>query len=119
MINNITVYGIPNCDSTRMAISWLKQNNIEFQFHDYKKAGISSERLNEWAKSEKWEHFLNKRGSTWKKLSPEVQLSITNQKAAFRLMQEHTSLIKRPILEKNKTILVGFDQTIYHDFLLS
>lgn len=118
-MKNITVYGIPNCDITKKAIAWLKKNNISFDFHDYKKAGITTAKLNAWTKKISWEILLNKRGTTWKKISPGIQQTINDQKAAIKLMEEHTSLIKRPVIEINDRILTGYDETVYKDAFLN
>ncbi len=118
-MSNVIIYGIPNCDITKMALTWLRKNKIEFQFHDYKKSGIAAAKLNEWSKKVSWETILNKRGTTWKKISPEIQQTITSQQAAVKLMQQHTSLIKRPVIEINGKILIGFDENVYHDDMLA
>ena len=114
----ITVYGIPNCDITKKAMNWLKQNNIHFVFHDYKKEGINIDKLNEWSAKSSWEILLNKRGTTWKAIDSKVQETIIHQEAAVKLMHEHTSLIKRPVIEINKEILIGFDEKSYKNKLL-
>jgi len=44
----IILYGIPNCDTTRKALTWLKKKNIAFSFHDYKQQGITKKKLEEW-----------------------------------------------------------------------
>ncbi|MEO6670841.1 MAG: arsenate reductase [Ferruginibacter sp.] len=115
MAANITIYGIPNCDVTKKAITWLQKNKIDFEFHDYKKFGVTVSKLTEWSKKKSWEILLNKRGTTWKKLSPEIQQTIDDEKTAVRLMQEHTSLIKRPVIEVDGKLLVGYDEAIYKD----
>ena len=56
-----TIYGIANCDVTKKAFHWLKENKIAFEFHDYKKSGITAGRLNEWTKKISWEVLLNKK----------------------------------------------------------
>ena len=38
----ITVYGIPNCDTTQKAITWLKKRKINFVFHNYREEGITA-----------------------------------------------------------------------------
>ncbi len=114
----VTIYGIPNCDTTKRAIAWLKKNEISFTFHDYKKEGISLVKLLEWAKLSDWEILLNKKGTTWKNIDPSIQATITNSNLASSLMQDQTSLIKRPILELAGTILVGFSETIYKENLM-
>jgi Spx/MgsR family transcriptional regulator len=114
-MKNVTIYGIPNCDITKMALAWLKKHKIDFAFHDYKKEGITAAKLNEWSKKKSWELLLNKRGTTWKKISPEIQHTITDQKTAVRLMQEHTSLIKRPVVESGEKLLIGYDEATFKE----
>ena len=61
-----------------------------------------------------WEALVNKKGTTWKLLGPEVQATITNQKTAIAMMTEKTSIIKRPLITlNNKVILLGFDENEY------
>ena len=112
-MENLIVYGIPNCDTTRKLLLWLKEKNIGFHFHDYKKSGISKTTLSVWCKQVGWEKLLNKRGTTWKGLPPEIQEKITSQSAAVNLMAENTSLIKRPVVETGGKLLVGFDEKDY------
>ncbi len=114
----IKVYGIPNCDTVKKAIAWLKFNNLDYQFHDYKKLGITAEKLEQWAAQFGWEALLNKRGTTWKKLEPLVQGTITTKAVAFGLMIEKPSLIKRPVLENASIVIVGFDEENYKHLLL-
>lgn len=113
-MQKITVYGIPNCDVTKKALKWLHENKIEFNFHDYKKMGISKTTLKEWTSKAGLEIVLNKKGATWKNLSEKIKSGITNENAAIDLMAEQTSLIKRPVIEIGKVLLVGFKETEYH-----
>ncbi len=113
-----TVYGIPNCDIIRKATRWLQQHNLAFAFHDYKKQGVSAEKLTQWCRQKGWETFLNKRSTTWKELGESVQQKITGEKEAILLMMEHTSLIKRPVTEKNgRVVAVGFNEKEYASLL--
>jgi len=102
-----TLYGIPNCDTIKKARKWLKDNGIEFEFHDYKKQGVPEKELRAWVNKLGWEVLLNKRGTTWRKLDDETKNSV-DKNAAIQIMLENPSIIKRPVLIKNKTILVGF-----------
>ena len=109
-----TVYAIPNCNTVKKALDWLKANKIDFEFHDYKKKGITTPILTSWCKQVGWETLINKKGTTWKQLPKETQASITSQKAAIALMMEKTSIIRRPLIEENeKVILIGFDEAEY------
>ena len=106
-----TLYGIPNCNTVKKAMDWLKKNDIEFQFHDYKKKGISKPTLQEWIAQVGWERLVNKRGSTWKTLDEIVKLNVDNTDTAIALMMDKTSVIKRPIIETgNKIVAVGFEE---------
>jgi arsenate reductase (glutaredoxin) len=112
------IYGIKNCNTVKSAIDWLNKNKVEFEFHDYKKSGITDFKLNEWCRQVGWENLVNKRGATWRQLEESVQKKVINEEAAIALMQEKTSIIKRPLIEKNgKIVLLGFDETEYKKVL--
>ena len=109
-----TVYAIPNCNTVKKALDWLQKNKIAYEFHDYKKKGITATILTNWCKQVGWETLVNKKGATWRQLTPDFQASITTQKAAIALMIEKTSIIKRPLIEEGgKIIALGFDETEY------
>ena len=109
-----TVYAIPNCNTVKKALDWLQKNKIAYEFHDYKKKGITATILTNWCKQVGWEALVNKKGATWRQLTPDIQASISTQKAAIALMMEKTSIIKRPLIEEGgKIIALGFDETEY------
>lgn len=108
------LYGIKNCNTVKSAVDWLKKHSIEFEFHDYKKSGITKAKLAEWSKQVGWESLVNKRGTTWRQLDEAIQKKITSEKTAIDLMIEKTTVIKRPLIEnKGKVILLGFDEVAY------
>jgi arsenate reductase len=109
-MKKIIVYGIPNCDSVKKAIDCLKNNNIEFDFHNYKKEWINKKTLSEWCKQVGWELLLNKKGTTWKKISPQYEGIQINQKIAIDIMLENNSVIKRPVITGPNFFIVGFDE---------
>lgn len=109
-----TVYGIPNCNTVKKALDWLKEHQVAYEFHDYKKKGITAEKLQSWAAQTGWEALVNKKGTTWRQLDAAAQASVTSEKAAVTLMQEKNSVIKRPLIEKNnKVVALGFDEEAY------
>ena len=108
----ITVYGIPNCDTMKKARKWLDANNLEYEFHDYKKSGVPEKNLKSWVQAAGWEAILNKRGTTWRKLSDDIKNSI-DETSSIQVMLDNPSAIKRPILENGKTLLVGFKEEEY------
>ncbi len=108
----LKIYGIPNCDQIKKSQKWLKDRGIEFEFHDYRKQGISKKQLNNWCKAVDWELLLNKRSRTWKELKETDKADLTQTKAVS-LMQQHPTLIKRPVIQKKETIIVGFDNNTF------
>ena len=113
------VYGIKNCNTVKKALHWLEEHNIDHQFHDYKKLGITAEKIAEWQNKVSWELLINKRGTTWRKLPTEVQDRVTNAEAVKEVMITQTSLIKRPIIEMKGHIIIGFDEEEYNNKLIS
>ena len=105
---NTIVYGIPNCDTVKKARQWLESEGIDYAFHDYKKQGVPQDHLNAWIADKGWEPILNKRGTTFRKLSDEDKKDIDPAKAE-RLLLANPSMIKRPIVEFDGGLLVGFD----------
>lgn len=113
------IYGIPNCNTVKKTLDWFKLHGIDVEFHDYKKLGVDRLKLEEWAGRLGWEALLNKRGTTWKMLSPEIQNSIISKESAFNLMQEKVSVIKRPLIETDyDSVLLGFNEEQLADLLI-
>ena len=107
-----TIYGIKNCDTMKKARAWLEAHGIEHDFHDYKVAGVERAKLEAWAKIVGWEVLLNRAGTTFRKLPDNKKQNIDERKA-IELMLEQSSMIKRPVLEHGKTVLVGFSEERY------
>lgn len=116
MAQSIVIYGIKNCDTMKKAFQWLESNGVAYQFHDYKKTGLDSDQLKQWCDTLGYEKLLNTRGTTWRNIPDAEKRDITEQKAR-QLMLEHTSLIKRPVLQHGNALLVGFDPTTWQTLL--
>lgn len=110
----MTVYGIKNCDTVKKSTQWLKDHDLPFEFQDYKQKGISPEKLKDWCSQVGWEQLLNRKGTTWRQLEEKEKQAVTNETAAIKVMSEKTSLIKRPVIERNrKVLLIGFNDEAY------
>jgi len=109
----VEVYGIKNCNTVKKALNWLTENNISFNFHDFKKEPATVEKLEAWEQEVSWEVLVNKKGTTWKKLSAEEQQSVIDAASANTVLVQHNSMIKRPVIEVKDAIVVGFDEVIY------
>jgi arsenate reductase (glutaredoxin) len=104
---SVTVYGIPNCDTVKKARNWLDAAGVAYAFHDYKKAGADAGKLAAWCDAAGWETVLNRAGTTFKKL-PDADKADLNQAKAIALMLSQPSMIKRPVVEHPRGLLVGF-----------
>ena len=108
------LYGIPNCDTVKKARTWLAKHDIAVEFHDFKKLGLSPELAQQWLQQSPWEQLINRKGLTWRGLS-DAQKTLNDNMAAQQLMMYKTSVIKRPLLEKNGKLLhIGFDEAAYN-----
>lgn len=113
------IYGISNCDTIKKTLNWLEKHRIPFTFHNYKTEGITQARLQDWCSQVGWEIVLNKKSTTWRGLDTAIKEKQLNQKEAVKLMATHTSLIKRPVIEKEgRIVTVGFDEARYREVFL-
>lgn len=112
----VTVFGIKSCDTCRKARKYFAEHDIEFTFHDVRDDGLDIQMLERWSTRIDWTKLLNKQSLTWRKI-PEVDRNDMSQNKAFALMIENPTLIKRPVLESEKFIAVGFSEARFGDFL--
>ncbi|MCL2346050.1 MAG: arsenate reductase [Desulfobulbus sp.] len=108
----IRLYGIKNCDTMKKAMAWLGEQGIAHEFVDYKKAGVAAAHLPDWVARAGWETLLNRRGLMWKKLSDAERADVDAAKA-LHLMAQYPALIKRPVLDTGRELLVGFSPESY------
>lgn len=108
----VTIYGIKNCDTMKKARTWLDKHDVAYDFHDYKAEGIERGVLEGWARDTGWEVLLNRAGTTFRKL-PEKDKEGLNEKKAIGLMVAQPSMIKRPVLDIDGKLLVGFKPEQY------
>ena len=115
-MSKVILFGIKNCDTMKKAFNWLTSNGVDYEFTDYKKAGVAAAHLADWSQRAGWETLLNKRGLTWKKLT-EVERADVNETKAIELMAQYPSLIKRPVLDTGRQLIIGFTPENYAEQL--
>lgn len=103
----ITMYGIPNCDTVKKARAWLAERDIPYDFHDYKKQGVTAELLNDWVAQAGWETLLNRAGTTFRNLTDAEKSGLDGEKAVA-IMLANPSTIKRPVVTGAGRLIVGF-----------
>ncbi|WP_201832131.1 ArsC family reductase [Microvirga zambiensis] len=107
-----TLYGIKNCDTMKKARAWLDAEGVPYAFHDYKVEGIDRPRLEAWTRAVGWETLLNRAGTTFRKL-PDADKAGLDEHKALALMLDQPSMIKRPVLDLDGSLLVGFKPEDY------
>jgi arsenate reductase len=112
MAKTVSIYGIKNCDTMKKARTWLETAGIGYSFHDYKAQGIDAGTLAGWAAEVGWEKLLNRAGTTFRAL-PDADKAGIDAAKAIRLMAAQPSMIKRPVLDVDGALLVGFDPSAY------
>lgn len=111
----LTLYGIKSCDTCRKARKYFAENDIEYTFHDVRDDGLDIQMLERWSGRIDWNKLLNKQSLTWRKI-PEVDRSGITKDRAFALMIDNPTLVKRPVLESNTFIAVGFSEKRFSAF---
>ncbi|MGB8482088.1 MAG: Spx/MgsR family RNA polymerase-binding regulatory protein [Acinetobacter bohemicus] len=111
----LKIYGIKNCSSMKKAFDRLNQLGLAYEFNDYKKQGIDAETVKKWLNDVGQNVILNKKGTTWRKLSEaEQQAALLNETNLIHALTTHSSLIKRPVLETEQGYIVGYDEAAYN-----
>ncbi len=111
-----TLYGISNCNTVKKAKDWLEENQLDYQFHDYRKQGLSSDLLNYLEAGLGWETLLNKQSTSWRKLSDDQKRDISKQ-TALQYMLDTPTFIKRPVLDTGEKMIIGFKVENYQNEL--
>ena len=109
-----TLYGIPNCDTVKKARTWLTDHGVDYAFHDFKKQGVPTALLPGWIDAVGLDTLINRRGPTWRKLDEATQARVVDTPSAMAVMQEHSSVIKRPVVVwADGQVTVGFAEAAF------
>lgn len=112
------LYGIPNCNTIKKARVWLDEHGVTYEFHDYKKQGVDSATLSSWLSQMPWEKLVNRAGMTWRGLAEAEKAAVTDNASAAALMQAKPSVIRRPVIVRDNSIVaIGFDPETYRNLL--
>jgi len=108
------LYGIRSCGSCQLATRWLDEHGIDYEFIDVRQQGVDESTIERWQETLGWEKLLNKRSITWRKIPP-FDRSDLNPDKARELILNFPTVMKRPVLDTEKTVLLGFDKYAYQD----
>lgn len=111
------LFGIPNCDTVKKARNWLTEQDFDYEWHDFKKQGLSAEQVQQWIDAIGWEVLINKQGTTWRKLDEATKAGVVDAESAIAVMIANPSVIKRPVLVTKDLTQVGFKPELYQILL--
>jgi arsenate reductase (glutaredoxin) len=111
---SVKIYGIKNCDTMKKAFKWLNEHEIEYTFINFKETPLSIIEIERFAYFVGLDTLVNRRGTTWKML--DLGNRDVSDEELIYLTFENQTLIKRPVLELDGSIMVGFDADAYEAF---
>ena len=109
----VTLYGIPNCDQVRLARAWLGSHRIEYRFHDFKREGLAPGVATRWLELAGASNLINRKGTTWRKLADQQRADAETPAGACALMVSNPSVVKRPLLDIDGHLTIGFAPNTY------
>jgi arsenate reductase len=108
----LILYGIGSCDSCRKARKWLDANDIDYKYHDIRIDGLTIQMIERWSDRIDWQKLLNTRSLTWRRI-PDMDRGDMTKNKALALMMQNQTLVKRPVLESDDFIALGFSPENY------
>jgi len=112
----VRIYGIKNCDSVKKALSFFKKHNIEYEMHDFKQEPVGCDTISSWLQKVEMKTLFNTRSTTYRSLKlKELDLDENGQK---EWLCKENLLIKRPVIEYNNAIIVGYKEENYQRIFL-
>ena len=107
-----TLYGIKNCSTVAQARKWLEAHQIAHEFHDFRQDGLEESIVQKWCAQLDWTLLLNRRSTTWRSLPDTTKENVSADNIAA-LLVAHPTLIKRPVLDCEGELHLGFKAPHY------
>ncbi len=112
----IKVFGIKNCDSVKKALKFFKENNLDYELTDFKQTVVTKEDVTRWLEGSSLLELFNARSTTYRNLKLKEKNLSDNEKISY--LSRENLLIKRPVIEFDDKIVVGFNQSKYEGIFL-
>ena len=107
----MNVYHLKTCDTCRKAIKALQAAGHTPDLTDVRADGVDAATLERWMAAVGRDVLLNTRSTTWRGLEESERADLTDEKA-LALMTAHPTLIKRPVIETDGTVHVGWTKDV-------
>ncbi|MCK9374337.1 MAG: arsenate reductase family protein [Sulfuricurvum sp.] len=113
----ICIYGIKNCGSVKKAFQFFDAHALAYTFHDFKSAPVSRDVIRNWAHLSDVATLFNTKGTTYRTLNLKSLNLDDNGKIEW--MAQDNRLIKRPVIEYEGKLLIGFNPSQYEGIFLA
>ena len=113
----VHVYHYPKCSTCRKALKWLDQHGVAYQQTDLVAQPIALAKLKDLLKRSELPlaRFFNTSGESYRNGGFKDRLKSMSEAEALAALAKDGKLVKRPIVDAGKTVLVGFDERAYAD----
>ncbi|MFH0709410.1 MAG: arsenate reductase family protein [Pseudomonadota bacterium] len=113
----ITIYGIKNCGSVKKAFQFCNNHSLEYTFIDFKTSPVDKDKILQWSQKTELSVLLNTKGTTYRTL--DLKSLALSDSDKIEWMAKENRLIKRPVIEYNTNVIVGYNLTQYEGIFLS
>ena len=105
------IYGIKTCSTVGKARKFMKENDITFDFVDYKVESVDEAKIREWLEQVDINILFNNKGKKYRDLGlKELNL---DDKGKIAWMAKENYLLKRPVIEHDGKVIVAYDEEVY------
>ena len=111
----VHVYHYPKCSTCRKALKWLDQHGVAYRSTDLVDKPIALAKLKDLLKRSELPlaRFFNTSGESYRAGGFKDRLKTMSEAEALAALAKDGKLVKRPIVDAGKTVLVGFDERAY------
>ena len=109
----------PKCTTCQKAKKWLDDNGITYELRDIKENNPTLAELKDWHKKSglPLKKFFNTSGLLYKSMQLKDKLADMSEEEQYKLLASDGMLVKRPIIVKDDTVIVGFKEKEYEEAL--
>jgi arsenate reductase (glutaredoxin) len=112
----INIYGIKTCSTVRKAIKFCKDNELEYNFVDFRATPLEEEKVKYFESKIDINILFNNRGTKYRDLNLK-DLNLDDDGKLEWLCKENM-LLKRPIVEYDDKVIVSFNEETYKKELI-
>ena len=109
----------PKCSTCQKAKKWLDARGAVYEDRHIVEQNPTAEELARWSKEGGMplKKFFNTSGMLYKQMTLKDRLPDMTEQEQIELLASNGMLVKRPILVKDETVLVGFRETEWETIL--